>query len=200
MLIAIEGIDGTGKTSQVQSLGAYLQAKGMEVVVTREPTDGPYGQRIRALYTNRQAASPEEELELFIADRREHVADCIQPALSRGAVVVTDRYYYSTAAYQGARGADPQEIFRRNRFAPVPDLVLLLTLDIESSLRRIREQRQETLNDFERAEQLAKVAALFSAFDDPAIVRIDASGSFEEVEQQIRKTVDQRINRCQEHA
>lgn len=190
MLIAFEGIDGTGKTSQLQELANYLRHKGKDVVETREPTDGPYGKKIRALYTNRHTVTMEEELDLFIADRREHVAECIQPALDKGWVVLTDRYYYSTAAYQGALGADPKSIFQRNAFAPRPDLVLLLTMGVDVSLRRIQEQRQEQLNDFEQAAQLEQVAALFASFDDPAIVRIEAGGAFAEVQQKIRETVD----------
>ncbi|MBM9510796.1 dTMP kinase [Desulfogranum marinum] len=190
MLIAFEGIDGTGKTSQLQYLANYLRRKGKEVVETREPTDGPYGQKIRALYTSRHTVTMEEELDLFIADRRQHVAECIQPALDKGCVVLTDRYYYSTAAYQGALGADPKSIFQRNAFAPRPDLVLLLTMGVDVSLRRIQEQRQEQLNDFEQAAQLEQVAALFASFDDPAIVRIEAGGAFAEVQQKIRETVD----------
>lgn len=190
MLIAFEGIDGTGKTSQLQDLANHLRCQGMTVVETREPTDGPYGRQIRELYTKRDTVTMEEEIDLFIADRRQHVTECIQPALDRGSIVLTDRYYYSTAAYQGALGADPQFILQRNTFAPRPDLVLLLTMSVEVSIRRIQEQRQEQLNDFEQAAQLEKVAALFDSFDDPAIVRIEAGGSFAEVQQRIRETVD----------
>ena len=190
MLIVFEGIDGTGKTSQLQDLANYLRQRGKDVVETREPTDGPYGKRIRSLYTKRHTVTMEEELDLFIADRRQHVVECIQPALDSGKVVLTDRYYHSTAAYQGALGADPQSILQRNEFAPRPDLVLLLTISVDASIRRIQEQRQEQLNDFEQAEQLEKVAALFASFDDPAIVRIEAEGSFAEVRKRIRETVD----------
>ena len=189
-MIVFEGIDGTGKTSQLQDLANYLRQRGKDVVETREPTDGPYGKRIRSLYTKRHTVTMEEELDLFIADRRQHVVECIQPALDSGKVVLTDRYYHSTAAYQGALGADPQSILQRNEFAPRPDLVLLLTISVDASIRRIQEQRQEQLNDFEQAEQLEKVAALFASFDDPAIVRIEAEGSFAEVRKRIRETVD----------
>ena len=190
MLIAFEGIDGTGKTSQLKDLASYLRQQGPEVVETREPTDGPYGKKIRALYTKRHTVTLEEEVDLFIADRRQHVVECIQPALDRESVVLTDRYYYSTAAYQGAMGADPQYILKRNQFAPRPDLVILLTMSVDVSIRRIQEQRHEQLNDFEQAGQLELVAALFASFDDPAIVRIEAGGTFAEVQQMIRKTVD----------
>jgi hypothetical protein len=88
--------------------------------------------------------------------------------------VLTDRYYFSTAAYQGAAGMDPGEIFARNAFAPRPDMVIMLTMRPEISLVRIRESRGEELNDFEQEEQLRRVAELFASFDDPCIRRIAA--------------------------
>ncbi|MFZ5799516.1 MAG: dTMP kinase, partial [Thermodesulfobacteriota bacterium] len=143
ILIAIEGIDGTGKSTQVGLLARYLRGKGCEVIETREPTGGPYGRRIRELFVDRSSCTLEEELNLFIEDRRQHVREVIAPALERGLIVLTDRYYFSTAAYQGAAGMNPAEVFARNSFAPRPDLVILLTMSPEISLVRIRESRGE---------------------------------------------------------
>ena len=191
MLIAFEGIDGTGKSTQLPLLATSLRRQGYEVIETREPTGGPHGQRIRALYRNRHQVAPEEELELFLLDRRQHVAECIAPALERGAIVLTDRYYFSTAAYQGAAGCDPDAIFARHDFAPEPDLVLLLTLPAAESVARIRELRGETLNDFEQQEQLEKVAVLFASFPHSCIVRIHAAQPVAEVQAAIREAVQQ---------
>jgi dTMP kinase len=191
LLIAFEGIDGTGKSTQLPLLAAFLRAQGCTVVETREPTNGPYGQQIRALYHNRGQVSPEQELELFLLDRRQHVTECIQPALDQGAVVLTDRYYFSTAAYQGAAGCDPAAIFARHAFAPEPDLVLLLTLTAEESVARIQHLRGEMLNDFEQQEQLEKVAALFASFPHSCIVRIHAARPVSEVQAFIRAAVQQ---------
>ncbi|GAB4338522.1 MAG: hypothetical protein Kow0089_10480 [Desulfobulbaceae bacterium] len=193
ILIAFEGIDGTGKSTQVKLLADYLRGRGYEVVETREPTDGPWGKKIRALFTNRQSVTPEEELDLFIHDREQHVREVVNPALAKGKVVLTDRYYFSTAAYQGAAGMDPDEVFRRNAFAPVPDLVLLLTMAPEESLVRVQELRGETLNDFEQEEQLRRVADLFDSFSDPCIRRIPAGGTLEEVRDRIRRIVDRML-------
>lgn len=192
-LIVFEGIDGTGKTSQLKALAAYLGEQGHIVTATREPSDGPYGKKIRALFTKRHTLSLEEELALFIADRKHHVQEVILPALEQGKIVLTDRYYFSTAAYQGAAGCDPESIIEQNSFAPTPDLVLLLTITVAESIRRIREQRQDQLNDFEREEQLEKVAAIFESFQKPWIKRVDASGSFQQVQQRIRKAVQQML-------
>ncbi len=193
-LIAFEGIDGTGKSTQLQFLAAFLRERGRRVLETKEPTDGLIGKKIRSLFHNRQSLSLDEELELFIEDRRLHVEQCIVPALEEGTFVLTDRYYYSTAAYQGARGADPQEVFRKNRFAPVPDLVLLFTMSCEESVRRIEKLRREALNDFEQKEQLSRVAELFASFTDPAIVHVDAARPLEVVRQDIISIVSNRFD------
>jgi dTMP kinase len=105
--------------------------------------------------------------------------------------VLTDRYYFSTAAYQGATGCDPAIIFERNSFAPEPDLVLLLTMAAAESVTRIRELRGELLNDFEQLEQLEKVAALFASFQHGCIVRIHATRPVSEVQSAIKDAVQQ---------
>ena len=192
-LIAFEGIDGTGKSTQIQLLATLLREKGHRVVSTREPTDSSYGRRIRQLYVDRGSCTPLEELELFIQDRQVHVKELLAPELAAGSIVLTDRYYYSTAAYQGAAGMDTTEIFARNSFAPKPDLVLLLTMDPEISIARIREGRGEELNDFEQLDQLRKVADHFASFTDPCIARIDAAQAPEQVQEEIRKTVQARL-------
>lgn len=190
LLIAFEGIDGTGKSSQIQMLAATLEQLGYPVVITREPTDGRYGRRIRSLFSNRARLTPAEELELFMADRREHVQEVIEPALCSGRIVLTDRYYLSTAAYQGAAGQDPEAIMAANEtFAPVPDLVVLLTLTPAQSIHRIRTLRGEALNDFEQEETLIRVAAIFAGLDRNYITRIDAAGSLAEVQDRVEARV-----------
>ncbi len=189
LLIAFEGIDGTGKSTQLPLLADWLRGQGCAVVETREPTDGPYGREIRALYRDRSRVSRERELELFVLDRRQHVTECILPALEQGRIVLTDRYYFSTAAYQGAGGSDANAIFAANAFAPEPDLVLLLTLPVGEGVARIRDLRGETLNDFEQQEQLEKVAALFASFPHDCIVRIQAARPVAAVQAAIREAV-----------
>ena len=130
-----------------------------------------------------------KELELFIEDRRQHVDEVVNPALAQGHVVLTDRYYFSTAAYQGAAGMDPDDVFKKNSFAPEPDMVILLTMHPEASLARIRELRGDDLNDFEQEDQLFKVAALFESFQQACIKRIDSDASLEEVRQNIQTAV-----------
>jgi len=143
-------------------------------VTSREPTDGPYGRALRdSARTGRLAI--EEELELFLKDRRQHIQTVVQPALTLGDVVILDRYYFSTAAYQGARGLDPLQILRANEaFAPTPDLVLLLDIDPTRGHARIG-QRSDTPDDFEGAEYLAEVRRIFLSLERPYIQRIDAA-------------------------
>ena len=190
LLIAFEGIDGTGKSSQIQLLAATLEQLGYQVVTTREPTDGRNGRKIRSLFSSRARITPDEELELFMADRREHVREVIEPALRSGRIVLTDRYYLSTAAYQGAVGRDPEKIMAANEaFAPVPDLVVLLTLTPDQAIQRIRTLRGEALNDFEQEDTLIRVAAIFAGLDRGYITRIDAAASLVVVRAQVEARV-----------
>ncbi|MFN2353074.1 MAG: dTMP kinase [Desulfopila sp.] len=173
-LIVFEGIDGTGKSTQLQLLASHLTQQGLSVVATKEPTNGGYGKKIRQLYSDRQQMSITEELALFVEDRREHVNNVIEPALEAHKIILCDRYFLSTIAYQGAAGADPQEIARLNDFAPRPDLAFIFEADPQSSTKRITEQRGDSLNDFEQLETLQRVAAQFSALQQSYIRRIDA--------------------------
>lgn len=188
-LIVFEGTDGTGKSTQLDLLANHLQAEGFPVITTREPTSGKYGKEIRALYTNRKQCSPEEELELFLADRRQHVDELLTPALAEGKIILCDRYFLSTAAYQGAAGFDPEEILLRNSFAPDPDLALLFQAPPEVGTERIVKGRGERLNDFEQQDILQKVAAIFGSIKRPYIRIINAAGTIEDVHSQVRHYV-----------
>ncbi len=180
-LIVFEGTDGTGKSTQIELLHNHLHDKGYPVISTREPTDGKYGQEIRQLYINREKYSPEEELELFLADRREHVADLLEPSLAQGNIVLCDRYFLSTAAYQGAIGFDSETVLELNSFAPEPNLAFLFHMPVELSLHRITAGRGDILNDFEQTDGLKKVAEIFGSIDREYIQRIDATGSIQSV-------------------
>lgn len=160
ILIAFEGIDGAGKTTQVQLLADALRSAGEEVVSSKEPTNGPWGQKIRASAATGRLPL-HEELEAFVQDRIEHVASTIRPNLDAGRIVLLDRYFYSTIAYQGSRGADVEELDRQMRtIAPVPDVVYVLDLDPAAALARIR-VRDEAPNEFEKLDSLQAVRAVF---------------------------------------
>jgi dTMP kinase len=179
-LLVLEGIDGSGKSTLARALAEHLRARGLTVVVSREPTDGLHGTALRrSAKTGRLSLA--DELDLFLKDRAEHVETLIRPALARGEIVILDRYYLSTAAYQGARGVDPTEIIARNEaFAPRPDLVLLLDIDPLGGTGRIL-HRGDQPDDFEAVTYLARVREIFLALPQPFIRRIDATRPPDEV-------------------
>ena len=187
-LIVLEGIDGTGKSTQARMLAEALRNEGRRVVLSREPTDGAFGRRLRES-ANSGRLSPEEELQLFHQDRREHVETLIEPALQGGEIVILDRYYFSTMAYQGVRGFDPQEIRRVNEeFAPVPDLLLLLDLPIDSALDRIG-VRDGQANEFEQRESLELCQQIFHSVQDDFVRLINADQSIDAIHAEITSAV-----------
>ena len=194
LFIVIEGIDGTGKSTQARRLGEWFASQGREVVLSREPTDGPWGKKLRESASTARL-SPADELEYFLKDRRQHVEDLIRPALAAGKVVILDRYYFSTMAYQGARGFDPQEIRRRNEaFAPVPDLLLILDLDVDAALERIG-VRGDTANEFEKRENLERCREIFLSLKDEAFSQVVSSeGTLDEVASEVLEVVESRLS------
>ena len=176
LLIVLEGIDGSGKTTQARALLRRLRRRGRQAVFFREPTRGRWGREIKRLAVRADSLTPEEQLDLFVKDRRENVALNLKPALAAGKVVVLDRYYFSTIAYQGAKGLDPGRIRRLNEaFAVRPDLVVILDVDAAAGLGRIagRKSRDEL---FEREDYLVRVARIFRGFSGPRFVHIDGRG------------------------
>ena len=187
-LVVLEGIDGTGKSTQAKMLAQALRDAGHRVILSREPTDGAFGRRLRESATTGRL-SPEEELQLFHQDRREHVETLIEPALQGGEIVILDRYYFSTMAYQGVRGFDPQEIRRVNEeFAPQPDLMLLLDLSLDVALERIG-VRDGQANEFEQRESLQLCRGIFHSVGDDFVRVIEADRSVEEIHAEILAVV-----------
>jgi dTMP kinase len=144
VFIAFEGGDGAGKSVQIDRLASALRAAGgREVVVTREPGGSDLGREVRRWLLHGGQVEPAAEALLYAADRAQHVAQVIRPALARGAAVLTDRYVDSSAAYQGwGRGLDEQRVRAVNDFATgglVPDLTVLLDIDPLTAAAR-REQ------------------------------------------------------------
>jgi dTMP kinase len=179
-LVVVEGIDGAGKSTVVRRLADYCRERGLPCVTSGEPTRGPWGIKLRQSMVEGRL-SLEEELALFLRDRSEHVEKLIRPSMAEGKIVILDRYYLSTAAYQGARGADPAEILERNeQFAPKPDLVLLLDFDPEGGLQRVR-ARGDAPNTFEQVDQLVAVRGIFLGIDRPFVRRVDAGRAAEAV-------------------
>lgn len=183
--IVLEGIDGSGKTTQAKLLVAWLRGRGREVLETFEPTHGPHGLRYRSWARGDLEAKPEEVLSWFVEDRREHVADVIQPALARGAIVICDRYAASTRAYQAAQGIDRalvERVLGAHAF-PEPDLTLWLRVPIAVAVERMGSAATER---FERADFLGRVDAEYERL---GLESIAAAGSPEQVQAELRRRV-----------
>jgi len=193
-LIAFEGIDGAGKSTQLRRLAAVLRAAGREVVETREPTDGAWGQRIRAMARSGARVAPAEELRWFVEDRREHVARVLHPGVARGAIVLTDRYFLSTVAYQGARGLDPERLLAEAEAEfPLPDLALVLDVDPAAGLGRVASRGGVAEPAFEDEAFLARVVAIFRGLARPYVAHVEAREGPEAVERAVAAAVQQRL-------
>lgn len=186
VLIVFDGIDGAGKTTQVDILSATLSKAGLTVVTSKEPTNGEWGQKIRrSAFDGRMSLS--DELHAFIMDRKEHLEQLIEPALARGEVVILDRYYYSTICYQGARGESPQEL--RNAVmasAIIPDVTFIMDIDPELSQKRI-EVRDGAPNEFENLGYLIEVRRIYEWLckEDHTLYEIDSSFSVDVISETI---------------
>lgn len=148
LFITLEGIEGSGKTTQAALLADALRAAGHKVVLTHEPGGTRAGEAIRAIFLDPAVSlQVAAELLLVLADRAQHVREKLKPALARGEIVISDRYSDSTTAYQGyGRGFDLKLLGELNRLASdgvTPDLTLVLDCDIETGLARTRARRQD---------------------------------------------------------
>lgn len=195
LLIVIEGIDGAGKSTQARILLRKLKSLGYNAVTSREPTRGKWGLEIKKLAKRPDSLSPEEELALFIRDREENVEENLKPALSRKKVVILDRYYFSTIAYQGAKGINPSRIQRLNeKFAVKPNLVFILDIDAGKGLARIHKRKKKDLL-FEREGYLVKVGKIFKGIRGRKFIHIDASRPRKDISAEILAAVLRLLNR-----
>lgn len=180
-LIVMEGIDGSGKSTQARLLAKQLKKMNLPVIVLREPTRGKWGRLIKAKARAETTLDPQEELELFLRDRQDNVKRHLQPALNQGKIVILDRYYFSTMAYQGARGIDPAFIRRQNEaFAPRPDAVFILHLHPAVGLARIHHRRKKDIL-FEQEKYLEKVEEIFRKLKGRHFYHLDATQSKEKI-------------------
>ena len=156
MLITVEGVEGSGKSTQCRRLAESLRARGLDVVLTREPDGTPMGAAIRGLFAaDGPTPTPLTQVFLFMAARQQHVAEVIRPALSRGAVVLSDRYADATMAYQGfGQGVDLETIRDLTALATgglLPDLTLVLDLEPAVGMARIRGREHDAFEKMDLA-------------------------------------------------
>jgi len=180
VLVNLEGIDGCGKSTQSKLLLEKLEGEGEKVIILKEPTKRPHGQKLWDVLHGKRKATNEEILELFVLDRIQHVEEKIQPALDDGTVILMDRYYYSSMAYQVAGGIDVEEIREKHVFAPKPDVVLIFDLPVSVALERVK--GHSDADEFEKEEHLEKVREAYLDLENDPLVRIvDATGTPEEI-------------------
>jgi dTMP kinase len=203
--ITFEGIDGSGKSTQLRLLGNFLRANGCDALLTREPGGTALGERLRAaLLDAMEEVDPLTELLVFAADRAQHVRRVLRPALKAGKVVISDRYADATVAYQGAgRGFPPELISQIVQLATEglkPDLTLLFDLSIAESTNRTARRTTGRSSgklsrdrlDIEKADFHSRVrdAYLQIALAEPQRVKlIDTSGPVEQTQERLKRII-----------
>ena len=201
IFIVLDGLDGSGKSEMVKLLESYISSnnKNCDILVTREPTDGKYGKEIRNILANE--ADPKinghKLVELFIKDREDHLKKEIIPFLNKIGreknIVICDRYYYSTIAFQATQGLDVKMLIEMNKSFLKPDLALILDIKPEIALERIKKRKKEKFEQLGFMKKLRKKFLEMPKFLNDNIKIIDASKSKEEVFENIRQQVENTI-------
>jgi len=187
VFICVEGLDGCGKTTQTRLLVERLEKKGYDAIYTAEPSRGNIGKFIKeyCLHGEKRVSSIVEAL-LFAADRFEHVEKDVFPALNEGKLVVSDRYVYSSLAYQGAAGLDLEWIEKLNEHAIRPDLALFIDVEPETVIQRLK-PRKSVMENLETQRKVREVYVRF--VEKGELVKIDGNKSEQEVADNILTVV-----------
>ncbi|MFW9851809.1 MAG: dTMP kinase [Candidatus Thorarchaeota archaeon] len=188
--ICVEGIDGSGKTTHARTLVKRLCSLGYDAVYTTEPTRYSLpGRKLRESFFAPERLPVEEEFRLFLEDRIIHLKDEVIPQLEDNKIIITDRYYFSSVAYQGSRGLDWKYILEENlKIALVPDLVIILDIPVKVAIERISSDRTEGVNTFEKEESLQKVREIYMLLADeyPDLIHLrDTNKAIEEVNDEL---------------
>ncbi len=201
IFIVLDGLDGSGKSEMVKLLHDYLLESGKyDVLMTREPTDGRYGKEIRNILANESDPdiNGKRMLELFIKDREDHLKNTIIPFLNKTSdkdanVVICDRYYYSTAAFQATQGLDIKMLIEINKEFLRPEIAFILDIKPKIALERINERKKEKFEKLEFMNRLREKFLEMPKLLNDNIKIIDASKSAEEVFEDIKKEVNKII-------
>lgn len=187
VFICIEGIDASGKTTHARRLVENLRGKGFDAVYTTEPTSGEIGKIIRTNILQSQERVPSViEALLFAVDRIEHVENMVKPALQEGKIVISDRYVYSSLAYQGAAGLDLKWIEEINKFAIPPDLAIYIDIPAEVVFERLRREKSV----MENFQTQCKVREIYlKLVEDGRLIPINGNRPGNEVEKDILEIV-----------
>ncbi|MEK9887598.1 MAG: dTMP kinase [Gammaproteobacteria bacterium] len=197
--ITIDGLEGAGKSTQIDFIKKYLSDRNRDVFLTREPGGTDLGERLRALLLDKNidAMNPDTELLLMFAARNEHVKKVIVPKLEQGVWVISDRFTDASYAYQGGgRGIPLERIGELEKWTLqdfVPDMTFLLDLDVELGLSRVEQRGEKDRFEEEHKDFFNKVREIFSnrASKYPERIKlIDASKNIDETSSQIKKILD----------
>ena len=194
VFICFEGIDGSGKTTHSRLITGFLCGLGFDAVYTTEPTRYSLpGRKLRESFFAPERLPAEEEFRLFLEDRIIHLEEEVIPQLKDGKIVITDRYYFSSAAYQGSRGLDWRFILEENlKVSIVPHLVLLLDLSVDDAILRIASEREEGVNTFEKKENLQKVRDIYHKLAEkyPKLIHVlNVNKPIQEVQEDIQEFI-----------
>ncbi|MEK6869615.1 MAG: dTMP kinase, partial [Nanoarchaeota archaeon] len=198
IFIVLDGMDGSGKSEMVNLLGRYISSndKNCNVLATREPSEGVYGKEIRDILAQEEdpKINGKRLLELFIKDREDHLKKEVVPFLNKTDkgknIVICDRYYYSTIAFQATQGLDIKMLIEVNKGFLKPDLALILNIKPEIALERIKTRKKEKFEKLEFMKKLRKRFLEMPKLLNDNIKVIDASKSKEEVFEDIRQEVE----------
>ncbi|OGF82241.1 dTMP kinase [Candidatus Giovannonibacteria bacterium RIFCSPLOWO2_01_FULL_46_13] len=186
--IVLEGLDGSGESTQASLLKEFLEANNEEVVLTKEPyVDSESGKKIRMVLEKKTQMGLKELQDLFTENRKEHLDTLIIPSLEKGITVISDRYYFSTFAFGGASGLDVEYLIAQNDKFLQPDLTFILDVNPETSLKRI-EGRGKPKEFFEEIEKLTKTREFYQTFPErfANVYLIDGEKTIEKVFEQIK--------------
>jgi dTMP kinase len=205
--ITFEGIDGSGKSTQLKMLAAYLRSRGVELITTREPGGTPLGEKFReAFLETNETIAPMAELLAFAADRAQHVEFLIRPSLEKGLIVISDRFADATYAYQGAgRGFPEDKILQVIELATgglKPDLTLFLDIPVNTATSRMasRDESHSVKNRMDE-ESVAFYTRVRDAYrgiaerEPQRFVIIDAQGSVDEIHEKVVEKVCEVVER-----
>ena len=189
--IVVEGLDGSGKSAQVDLLINFLKEKGKKVVVTKEPTiDSEAGRKVKQALKKEITVEPLELQGLYVQDRKEHLENKVVPALKDGKFVVSSRYAFSTFAYGHSDGLDVDLLVKMNDNFLLPDLTIIVDVSPDSCVERI-ESRGEPKELFEKREKLAKVNEIYKKLPDmfENIVMVNGERSIPDVFEDIKNII-----------
>lgn len=193
--IAFEGLDGSGLSTQAELLSKVLNEKGVETILTKEPTvDSEAGKKIKEVLTKKEKMKPDEFQNLFTTDRREHLDKIIMPALREGKWVVVDRYFFSSFAYGVSDDVSLDWLIRINDDFVLPDITFILKTNPELSMERIEKKgTKKTL--YEKKEKLEKVWKTYEILPErfPNCVVLDGEKPIEEIFIETKKIVSKKL-------